>query len=44
MSSPDVLRRYTRVIDIIRFPSGAIALYMVEVGPQNDTRPQQPPF
>ncbi len=44
MSSPDVLRRYTRVIDIIRFPSGEIALYMVEVGPQNDTRPQQPPF
>ena len=44
MSSPDLLRSYTRVIDIIRFPSGEIALYLVEVGPQDNGRPHQSPF
>ena len=32
MSSPEPLRRYTKVIDVVRFPSGEIALYLVEIG------------
>ncbi|HYP59311.1 MAG TPA: hypothetical protein VEQ36_02705, partial [Thermomicrobiales bacterium] len=44
MSSPDPLKSYTRVVDIIRFPSGEIALYLVEVGPQDNGRPHQSPF
>jgi 4-amino-4-deoxy-L-arabinose transferase-like glycosyltransferase len=43
MSSPEPLRRYTKVIDAIRFPSGEIALYLVEIS-ANSPREISGPF
>ena len=44
MSSPGPLRRYAQVIDTVRFPSGEIALYLVEIGPATQGRPAALPF
>ncbi len=39
MSLPEPLRRYTKVIDVVRYPSGEIALYLGEIGPSDSARP-----
>ena len=43
MSSPDPLRRYGRIVDLVRYPSGQIALYIVAFERGNDPGgPQRP--
>ncbi|HRA48450.1 MAG TPA: hypothetical protein PK819_10330, partial [Thermomicrobiales bacterium] len=33
VQSNDIMRRYVKLIDIIRYPNGQIAMYLVEIGP-----------
>jgi len=35
MSSNDSLRRYVKVVDVVRYPNGASALYLVDIGLEN---------
>ena len=35
LNSSDRMRRYTRLIDTIRYPNGQMAMYIVEIGPKD---------
>jgi len=43
MGSNDPLRRYVEVVDVVRYPNGAIALYLVDIGFENE-RPRGLPW
>jgi hypothetical protein len=43
LHSSDRMRRYARLIDTIRYPSGQMAIYLVEVGPTDQWGPRPVP-
>jgi len=44
MGSPDRRHRYGQIVDIVRYPSGEIALYVVSFGPRIEGDQDQRPW
>ena len=44
VQSGDHMRRYVKIIDLIRYPNGQIAMYLVEIGPTDQWPGRSVPF